>query len=162
MSDEAARAGNQHFGLISHGSRLRRRPYSVPRRATPPKWDGDRLATRMPRRMRATIHRLAGVRPITSRQSRVILLKTEHTQCSLFGRRARWSGARKMVAVWIRAEELCPTGRTGKRPPDPTGQAERASSDYKAGRLLRSTALRSLARAYILDCLEAARPSLAC
>src|SRR5712692_10218188 len=53
MSDEAARAGNQHFGLISHGSRLRRRPYSVPCRATPPKWDGDRLTTRMPRRMRA-------------------------------------------------------------------------------------------------------------
>src|SRR6266849_4986428 len=78
-----------------------------------------------------TIHRLAGVRPITLRQSWAILLKTEHTQCSLFGRRARWSGARKTVAAWIRAEELCPTGRTGKRPPDPTGQAERASSDYK-------------------------------
>src|SRR5713226_6815696 len=53
MSDEAARSGNQHFGLISHGSRLRRRPYSVPCCATPPKWDGGRLTTRMPRRMRA-------------------------------------------------------------------------------------------------------------
>src|SRR5216684_4899866 len=59
-----------------------------------------------------TIHRLAGVRPIALRQSWAILLKTEHTQCSLFGRRARWSGARKTVAAWIRAEELCPTGRT--------------------------------------------------
>src|SRR5216683_4926046 len=52
MSDEAARSGNQHFGLISHGSHLRRRPYSVPCCATAPKWDRDRLTTRMPRRIR--------------------------------------------------------------------------------------------------------------
>jgi len=37
-----------------------------------------------------------------------------------------------------------------------------ASSDYKAGRLLRPTSLRSLARADILDCLEAVTPSLTC
>src|ERR1700730_10790886 len=51
MSDEAARAGNQHLGLISHGSRLST-PALLGLR-DPPKWDRDRLTTRMPRRMLA-------------------------------------------------------------------------------------------------------------